>query len=185
MKVVLMHGKDTSPGEKWYPWFGNEMEKMGHTYVAPALPHSQDPIIDEWMEEIDTTEPDEHTVLIGHSRGGVAILRWLERQPPGRRVRKVVLVATNAGRLKDKAIPKESNFGFYTESGYDFEKIKTHCDDFVVMHSRDDEWVPFSAGEMNAEGLSAKFLAFEDHGHFGKTVSEIPELLQEIAILNL
>lgn len=37
----------------------------------------------------------------------------------------------------------ENSNGFYTESGYDFGKIKKHCDDFVVFHSEDDQWVPF------------------------------------------
>lgn len=180
MKVILIHGKNTGPTQKWYPWFGNSIEEMGHEYIAPRLPKSADPIIDEWLSEIDKTNPSEDSILVGHSRGGVAILRWLEQLLPERRVKKVILIATNSGRLKDRAIQHESNFGFYTKGGYDFEKIKTHCDDFVVFHSKDDQWVPFSAGEFNSEGLSAKFLVFEDRGHFGKSLKEIPELLQEI-----
>lgn len=180
MKVVLIHGKDTDPSQKWYPWLGEEVQKLGYKYVAPVLPKAADPIMDEWLAEIDKTNPDESTILVGHSRGGVAILRWLERQPAGKRVRKVILVAVNSGRLNDKAVPNESNHGFYTEEGYDFEKIKTHCDEFVVFHSKDDQWVPFSHGEVNTKGLSAKFLQFSDYGHFGKGVDKMPELLQEI-----
>jgi predicted alpha/beta hydrolase family esterase len=177
MKVVLIHGKDTDPNQKWYPWFGSEVERRGSQYQAPALPSADNPVIDEWIAEIDKTTPDEDTVLVGHSRGGVAILRWLERQPPQVSVGKVILVATNSGRLQDKSVHKETNHGFYTEAGYDFESIKTHCNTFIVLHSKDDTWVPFSAGEINAAGLSATFLQFEDRGHFGKGIAEIPELL--------
>ena len=180
MKIVLIHGKDTDPSQKWYPWLGKEAKKMGYDFLVPFLPKSSDPIMNEWLAEVDKTKPDKNTILIGHSRGGVAIMRWLEQQPPNLKVKKVILVATNSGRLKDKAIAKESNYGFYTEKGYDFEKIKTHCSDFVVLHSRDDHWVPFSSGEINAAGLSARFIKFDDYGHFGKTVLEIPELLEEI-----
>lgn len=166
MKIVLMHGKDTDPSKKWYPWFGKEVEKMGYEYMAPVLPEANDPVLDEWLAELDRTNPGEDTILVGHSRGGVAILRWLERQSSGKSVKKVLLVATNSGRLRDKTIRNESNYGgFYTEEGYDFEKIKSHCDSFVVLHSKDDQWVPFSAGEMNTEGLSAKFLQFDDKGN--------------------
>lgn len=174
-----MHGKDTNPSQKWYPWFADEVKSIGYEFVAPVLPKAVNPVMDEWLMELDKTNPNEDTVLVGHSRGGVAIMRWLERQVPEKQVKKVILVATNSGRSKDKAILSESNYGFYTDEGYDFEKIKSHCNDFAVLHSKDDKWVPFSAGEMNATGLAARFLKFENYGHFGKGVSEIPELLEE------
>ena len=180
MKVVLAHGKDTDPSQKWYPWFGEEVKRLGYEYIAPAFPKASEPVMDEWLAEIDKTKPDENTILVGHSRGGVAILRWLERQPVEKQVKKVILVATNSGRLSDKAIPSESNYDFYTKNGYDFKKIRTHCNNFIVLHSRDDQWVPFSHGEITAEVLSANFLQFNGRGHFGKEVGEIPELLREV-----
>ena len=74
----------------------------------------------------------------------------------------------------------ENNHGFYNDNVFDFNKIKSHCDNFIVIHSRDDEWVSFSAGEENSKGLNAKFKVFEDKGHFGKSVKEVPEILEEI-----
>lgn len=177
-KIVLMHGKDTNPAGKWYPWLGNEAKKVGYEYVAPVLPNSADPVIDEWTAELDKIDIDSETVLLGHSRGGVAILRWLEDQPAHVRVGRVVLVATNSGLIADRYIIEETNHGFYTNKGYDFEKIKSHCDEFVVLHSRDDEWVPFEAGVKNAEGLHAEFITFDDKGHFGKLTPEVPEVLK-------
>jgi predicted alpha/beta hydrolase family esterase len=180
MKIVLMHGKNTDSDQKWYPWFREEVERMGHTCMIPALPNAADPVMDEWLLELDKTKPDIDTVLVGHSRGGVAILRWLEKEPKETRIKRVILVATNSGSTTDRAIPSESNHGFYTESGFNFEKIKSHCEDIVVLHSKDDAWVPFSDGEKNAKGLSAPLLAFESYGHFGKGVTEIPELIREL-----
>ena len=180
MKVVLMHGKDASPADKWYPWFANEMQSRDIETITPVLPNAADPVMDEWLAELDKTAPDAETVLVGHSRGGVAVLRWLEKQPEDFKVKKVLLVATNSGDVVDRHIPTETNYGFYTEDGYDFKKIKNHCDEFVVFHSIDDEWVPFSNGEKIAAGLGAKFVKFEDKGHFGRLVPEFPELINEI-----
>ena len=180
MRVVLMHGKDTDPSKKWYPWLAQEMKARGIDFAAPVLPSPGNPHVAAWLAVLEMTRPDEDTVLIGHSRGGVTILRWLERLPAGKRVRKVILVAVNSGRLQDKAIPEESNHGFYTEAGYDCVAIKQHCADFVVLHSRDDQWVPFSAGEYNAQALGAEFVALDGRGHFGKDVDAIQELLAEI-----
>lgn len=180
MKIVLIHGKNTDPSQKWYPWLGEEVKKMGHEFIAPILPSSANPTLDDWLTQIDKTEPDENTILIGHSRGGVAIMRWLERQALSKKVKKVILVSTNSGLLKDKPILNESDYGFYTDNGYDFERIKLHCHNFTILHSTDDTWVPFVCGEKNSIGLSAKFLKFNNRGHFGKNIFEIPALIPEI-----
>ena len=179
--VVLMHGKNTNPQEKWYPWLAEEMNKRGVKFMAPKLPDADDPNIESWKNELSKTQPNENSILIGHSRGGVAILRWLEEQPKDFKVKKVILVATNSGDSA-KRNKTENNKGFFSKEGYDFEKIKQHCDDFTVLHSKDDEWVPFSAGQENAKGLNAKFLQFKDKGHFGSKLPEqkIPELLEEV-----
>ncbi len=174
-----MHGKDTDPSQKWYPWLAEELGRNRIKCLMPTLPAAKDPKLDEWVNVLEKTEPDNETILVGHSRGGVAILRYLENAPERLSVNKVILVAVNSGReeVSNKA---ENNNGFFTEAGYDFAKIRSHCDDFVVLHSEDDEWVPFAAGKENAEGLRAKFLQFKDRGHFGKKVDSIPEVLDEI-----
>jgi predicted alpha/beta hydrolase family esterase len=179
MKVILMHGKDTNPTQKWYPWLANEVKKRGIEFISPELPAAQDPDINEWVGQLEKTEPNKDSILVGHSRGGVAILRYLEKSPDDLKVKKVILVATNSGNSNKRNVT-ENNKGFFTEDGYNFEKIKSHCNDFVVLHSEDDEWVPFEAGEENATGLNAKFLKFNDRGHFGKKINFIPELLEEI-----
>ena len=181
-KVILMHGKDTDPSQKWYPWLADEMQKKNITFHAPTLKKADDPHVDEWLVQLDEAHPTEDTILIGHSRGGVAILRWLEKQPENFRVKKVILVATNYAKC-DQKHTKDNTHGFYTDAGYDFEEIKKHCDDFVVLHSKDDEWVSFEHGEINAQGLDADFLKFNNRGHFGSTLKkqEIPELLNLIS----
>ncbi len=179
MKVVLLHGKDTDPSQKWYPWFIKEVRSLSTECVAPVLPHPGDPILSDWLDEITATHPDDQTILVGHSRGGVAILRWLEKLAPGKKVYAVILIATNSG-YTEKVSASENSTTFFSERGYDFEKIKTHCDTFIVFHSRDDATVPFEAGGENAKGLEAKFLEFDGRGHFGRTVKDIPELIEEI-----
>ena len=180
-KVILMHGKDTNPSKKWYPWLKLKVKENNTFFIAPILPNPKDPEIDKWLYELDKTKPDENSILIGHSRGGVAILRWLEKQPKNFKVKKIILVATNSGH-SEKMNKSENNKGFFTKEGFDFEKIKSHCNDFVVLHSEDDEWVPFSAGEENSKALDSKFLKFNNKGHFGKSLPNqaIPELLDEI-----
>ena len=179
-RVILLHGLNTDPSDKWYPWLAQEMEQRGIEFAAPALPAPTDPNIAAWTAELDKLHPDENTILIGHSRGGVAVLRWLEAQPASLKVKKIILIATNSGFEHKRAIKTESNHGFYTEQGYDFKKIKQHCNDFVILHSKDDQWVPYDAGVENTKGLDARLVSFDNKGHFGKGVDNIPELIAEI-----
>lgn len=178
-QIILLHGLNTNPTEKWYPWLATEMRQRDLQCEIPAL-SSGDPHLSEWIAEIDKLKPDENTILVGHSRGGVALLRWLEMQPKSRKVKKVILIATNSGSIQKMPFPDESNHAFYTKEGYDFTKIKQHCDDFVVLHSKDDQWVPYEHGQENAKGLNARLVTFERYGHFGKDTKEIPELVYEI-----
>ena len=179
-KVILMHSKDTGATCKWYPWFKEQMEKRRIEVHIPELPNSDNPKISEWLPILRSFSPDEDTVLVGHARGGVAILRYLERLPEGRKIKKIILLAVNTGSAKYITIQSESIFGFYTEAGYDFEKIKSHCSDFVVMHSKDDELVPFEHGEQTAEGLNARFIKFKNKGHFGEDNGIVPGLIKEV-----
>jgi len=181
MNVVLMHGKNTDPSQKWYPWLASEMSARHVPYHAPTLPNTDEPFIDEWKSALNDSHPGQDTILIGHSRGGVAILRWLEDQPESSKVKRVILIAANSGLSKNRTIPDETNHGFYTDRGYDFAKIRSHCEEFFVLHSKDDQWVPYAHGIENSESLHAELLTFEDRGHFGKGVNEIPELLKLIS----
>ena len=97
-----MHGKNVTPRDKWYPWLGKQVEAAGLAYEAPELTTNDKPKIEDWTGQLGATKPDASTVLVGHSRGGIAILRWLEQAPADIRVGRVVLVATNRGDKPDR-----------------------------------------------------------------------------------
>ncbi|MEO7617941.1 MAG: alpha/beta hydrolase [Candidatus Saccharibacteria bacterium] len=172
-----MHGKTAKPSDGWYPILGQAVEAKGIPFFAPVLPHTNDPDITEWKDVLTALQPDEDTVLIGHSRGSVAILRWLEDQKAGVHISKVILTAANVGDGSGgRAIPATSR-GFYTEAGYDFDAIKSHCDEFVIVHSKNDTVVDFAAAESNAKGLNAQLVVYEDQGHFDSGTIIVPDLI--------
>lgn len=169
-KIILLHGKNATPHDKRYPWFVQEIEKLDIPIFAPMLPQSENPVLADRLTVIDSLNPDEETLIVGHSRGGVAILRWIEQRQ--QKVGKIILVATN-----DSVCEEQSN-GFFSDKPYKYEMIKQYCTDFVVFHSTDDRRVPFSDGQKIAQGLAAKTWFPTGYNHFGYNDSPtLPELL--------
>ncbi len=78
-RVIIIHGWEGKPESNWFPWLRNELEKRGVKVEVPEMPDTDHPKESEWVPHlaniIDT--PDEHTVLVGHSLGGITILRYL------------------------------------------------------------------------------------------------------------
>ncbi len=176
-KVILLHGKDKTSTDIWYPWIKQQLARLGITCEVPDLPANSNPRISEWKAVIDQQKPDKDTILVGHSRGGMAILRWLET--PDRHVGRVILVAANSANIVD------TTKGDFYSGPYDFEVIRSNCKQFVTLHSEDDPWVPYEAGLENTKGLDATLISFKNRAHFGKqhdgsTMTSFPELLEAI-----
>ncbi len=59
-KVILMHGKNTNPSQKWYPWLADAVLKNGMQFIAPVLPDSADPRIEKWVTELSKMNKTEN-----------------------------------------------------------------------------------------------------------------------------
>lgn len=171
-RVLLFHGRNKTPQQAWYPWFVETCKENGIDCIAPQMPMTDPPVLREWLQIITELNPDDSTVLVGHSRGGMAILRWLEQAPDNVKVQRVVLVAANNPDVPDQAM------GDFYGFPYNFEKIKQHCSEFVQFHSRDDDFVPFKAGELNIAGLEGKLFDYHGLEHFGNNLTRMRDIFE-------
>ncbi|MCL4406021.1 MAG: alpha/beta fold hydrolase [Patescibacteria group bacterium] len=168
--VIFIHGYNASPEINWYPEMRRELDKLRVPYRMPALPGGDNPKSREWLRIIDETVKSVKgdVVLVGHSLGTRAALLYLDQSK--KPVKGVLLVApfdnniANAGRR---------GFGYsdFFEYPLNIGEIKKLSPKFVVMHSHDDQRIPFGQGKRIAKELGADFVAYDGKHHFARPES--------------
>lgn len=178
IRVIIIHGWGGTPGANWFPWLKDELNKRGFLASVPQMPSSDFPQKREWIAAIQKVvgKPDSKTILVGHSLGAIAILRYLGTLKDGEKIGASILVS---GFPEPLNIPEIANF---FDVLVDFEKIKKNCTKFVVINSDNDHYVPLEMGKKMREGLEAEFVVMEQAGHiqapYGKF--ELPIALEKI-----
>src|SRR3954471_3952140 len=86
-----------------------ELERRGFAVALPAMPRPDHPIIADWIRFIDRLvgEPDAETIIVGHSLGCQAVVRYLDTiGAAGKCVAKTLLVAGSfpVARSREEAV---------------------------------------------------------------------------------
>jgi pimeloyl-ACP methyl ester carboxylesterase len=78
-KVILIHGNGGSTaGEAWYPWVARECGALGLHVINETFPDNVKARARIWLPHLEELGADENTILIGHSSGAVAAMRYAE-----------------------------------------------------------------------------------------------------------
>lgn len=182
-RVFIIHGWDGNPNEAWLSWFRSELIKKDFEVFAPQMPNADKPEINQWVAFLSDLvgEPDEQDFFVGHSIGCQTIMRYLEKIYP-KKIRGAIFVAGwfNLINLEDQA--SEAIAKPWIKTPIDFEKVRNAADNFTVLLSDTDEWVPLSDRELFEKKLGAKVIIQKNKGHFTEDddVKEIPEILELI-----
>lgn len=178
-EVFIFHGTGGHPQENWFPWLKEELGGSGVKVIIPQFPTPEGQSAEAWFKVLDEQETkiDENTVLIGHSLGGIFLLRVLERlEKP---VKSAFFIGTPIGVRPIKNWESDEKF-----SGFDFnwDKIKHNARKFVVYHSDTDPYVGLGNGEKLAKELGVDLIFIPNAGHFNTTAgyTEFKELLVEV-----
>ncbi len=179
---IIIHGgpldaPETDPHQlhtlDWFPWVKSELEKRGVKTVIPPMPHPWNPVYHEYKIEFEKLPVGQDTVLVGHSRGCMFLVRWLGETK--RSVKKLVMVAPSF-------IPSGSNE--FKKIFYTFnidETIKERVEHRVIYTSdTEDEDGKKSAEIVNAK-LDCEVVSLKNHGHYTTEdmgSNKFPELVQ-------
>ncbi len=150
----------------FYPWLMLERPSGFDTVRALDMPDPKQPTIDAWVSALTTAvspSPASGTVLLGHSVGCQAVLRYLATLPPGCTVDGVLLVAGwwSVDKPWDSLRP-------WTDTPVDLARARAASRRFVVLLSDND---PFTSdfrenGRLWRERLGAEVVLVPGARHF-------------------
>jgi len=185
-RVFIIHGWGGSPDGGWMPWLKEELEKKGFEVIAPQMPNTDYPKIDEWVGFLikKVNEPDENTYFIGYSIGCQTILRYLEKLPKDKKISGALFVA-GWFNLKPAAMEDKEDVEIskpWIETPIDYSKILEHTKNFTAIFSDNDPDVPIEDAELFKEKLGAKIIIQHNKGHFrGEDgIIELPVILEQL-----
>lgn len=159
IKAILIHGNGgCTAADGWLPFVERDLEALGLAVTNRTFPDNVRARASIWLPFLDELGADEDTVLIGHSSGAVAALRYAET----RRVRGSVLVGVCHTDLGD-ALERAS--GYYT-APWRWDDIRAHQQWIGIFQSTDDPCIPVSEARTVAARLRGSYFEYQDRGHF-------------------
>ncbi len=165
--IFIFHGTEGYPDENWFPWLKQELEQKGYKVFVPQFPSP--PVVPakiaEWFDVLKNYEQniDENSILIGHSLGGIFLLRKLEKL--AHPIKAAFFVGTPIGVRPILNYDRDSAFSGF---GFSWEEIKKKAQNFVVFQSDDDPYVSLDNGKELAKNLGVELSFVPNAGHFNK-----------------
>ncbi|KAF9914627.1 putative hydrolase rbbp9 [Lobosporangium transversale] len=184
-RIILVpgNGNDQVEISMWYPSVINALTaakhpKTGHllfpggnvlrTFPDPYEAHEE--IWIPFME--DTIGINEQDVVIGHSSGAAAIMRYIE----SRKVKGVVLVSAYHSDLGD---PSEREAGYFNRA-WNWNSMRANTEWITQFSSPDDHLVPIEEQrEVASKILGIDYIELPERGHFIKN-HHFPELVENV-----
>ncbi|MDO8638721.1 MAG: alpha/beta fold hydrolase [Candidatus Daviesbacteria bacterium] len=177
--VLIFHGTGGSPEENWFLWLKKELEKEGYQVFVPRFPHPKNHTLADWLNVLKSYKKyiNEETILVGHSLGGLFLLRVLERlEKP---VSAAFFVSAPVGIKPILYYDSDEKF-----SGFEFnwENIRKKAKHFSVYHADNDPYVSKRNGEGLAKHLGVDLTFIPNAGHFNTEsgYTKFDQILQDI-----
>ena len=118
-----------------------------------------------WLPYLESLDADEQTILVGHSSGAVAAMRYAETH----QLLGSVLVSVCHTDLGDAF---EAASGYYRDP-WQWQRIRENQQWIGIFHSTDDPLIPIAEARHVAAQLKGSYFEFEDRGHFSD-VARVP-----------
>jgi predicted alpha/beta hydrolase family esterase len=170
-KAIIIHGNGGgNPNGAWQPYVKTELEKLGIVTSNVQFPDAVMARAEFWLPFIKELGADENTILIGHSSGAVAAMRYAEQN-------KIFGSILTGVCWTDMGQESERVSGYY-DHPWDWERIKNNQNWIAQFASIDDPYIPIAEARYVHEHLQTDYREFNDRGHFMQI--EFPELVEAV-----
>jgi uncharacterized protein len=176
LKVIFIHGNgNCTPNDNWFPYLKNELEALGLNVVARQFPDANLARSSYWLPFLkDELKADENTIIVGHSSGALAAMRFAENNK--------LLGSILIGSMHtDLGMENEKLSGYFDEP-WNWQKIKNNQTWITQFASTDDPWIPIDEQRYVNKMLNSEYYEYTNQGHFGGDYykKEFPELVKVI-----
>lgn len=174
MKVVIVPGNGGGDVcyANWYGWVQRKCNQLEN--ITCDLRNMPDPELAResfWIPFMkDELRCDKETIIIGHSSGAEASMRYAEQYC----IKGIILVSAC---VTDLGMESEKVSGYY-DRPWKWDQIKANTEFLVQFGSMDDPFIPWGEQEQVHNGLGSELHKFEDRGHFMN--STFPELVKVV-----
>lgn len=177
IKVILIYGNGAGTAkDQWFPYVKKELEKFGLKVIAKNFP---DPVLARakyWLPFLKKLGVDKNTILIGHSSGAVAAMRFAEEN----KILGSILVSACYTDLGDEM---EKKSGYYGRP-WNWQNIKSNQKWIIQFASKDDPWIPIEEARFINQKLDTEYYEYEHEGHFGadREYLKFPKLVEVVKL---
>lgn len=173
VRVLMIHGNGGGTGrDHWFPWAAEQLTHMGCPVLAPDFPDPIEAKASVWLPYMEVLGAAEDTIIIGHSSGAVAAMRYAETHQ--------LLGSVLVGACyTDLGWQSEKVSGYY-DRPWQWERIRRNQRWIIEFASIDDPFIPIAEARHIHEQLRTEYYEYDDRGHFGsadRPVREFPELI--------
>lgn len=163
MKAMIIPGNGGSLiTDNWFSDVKDGLEHLGLNVVAENMPDPELARKEFWIPFMELKELGEDAVLIGHSSGAVAILRYLETH----KCKLAILVGVYYTDLGDD----DERQSQYFDEKWNWDEIKDNADKIIIFASKDDPYIPIAQPQFIKDEINAEYHEYLDEGHFGSDV---------------
>jgi len=183
-RIFIIRGLGGNRNEIWFPWLKKELKKINLKYYILSMPNTNKPKIKKWIAHIKNKvkKVDNQTMFIGHSLGGLAVLRYLQTLPKNEKIGGVIFIASPMKHINHLSKEEEIIAKPWLENDLYWNKIKNHTKKFVAIFSNNDQYIPINESNFYKNKLKAKIIILKNKGHFIKKdgIKKIPILMSEL-----
>lgn len=159
--IFIVHGVGGHPGENWFPWLKEKLEKEDYKVIVPQFPTPKNQTLSEWLKVFEQYRKyiTPETILIGHSLGVPFLLNVLEKM----KVKAAFFIGGFVGKAGNKF---DNSMRTFAQKTFDWEKIKKNCKNFIIFHSDNDPYIKLEKAEKLARFLGVEVTIVKGAGHF-------------------